>query len=66
MFNERIKSITPGSVYDPKFNLVEKQRYHGTAFGYGNKVNFTIGPTKEFPGPGTYKLPTIIDKFYSK
>jgi len=69
MFNERITEISQGAIYNNKYDLVEPRRYGtGTSFGYGNKVDLTSfgGSGKTNPGPGTYKLPSIFDKFYSK
>jgi len=65
MFNEHISEISPGAVYQTKFDIVENKRFSsGTSFGYGKKS--TLWATKDHPGPGSYKLPSIHDKFYSK
>lgn len=67
MAAEIITEISPGAVYKTKFNLVEGTRFSsGTSFGYGNKSDITHVPSKENPGPGSYKLPTIFSKYQSK
>jgi len=67
MFNERIKTISPGAIYEMNYDLVERRRYgNGVGFGLGGRSDFArLGPNSN-PGPGNYKLPSIFDKFYSK
>lgn len=65
MFNENITEISPGAVYVLKHDMVEDKRFStGTTFGLGKKS--TLWNTKNHPGPGAYKLPSIHDKYYSK
>lgn len=46
--------------YHPLYSLVESNRYEGVGIGYGNKVdNFN---KNAYPGPGTYKIPSIFDR----
>lgn len=66
MFNENSGVVSPGCKYNNNHNLVESNRFDGTSFGYGNKIDVTKTNTRDNPGPGNYKLPSIFDKFYSK
>lgn len=66
MMTQNIHWRSPGAIYNSRFDLVEKRRYHGVGFGFSQKSDFTNNATKNNPGPGQYKLPTIFDKFFSK
>lgn len=46
--------------YRPLYDLVERRRFDGVGFGYGNKMNNFIN--NGYPGPGTYKVPSIFDR----
>lgn len=67
MFNERLKTVSPGAIYELNHNLVERGRYgSGVGFGYGGRSDFSKSGPNVNPGPGNYKLPSIFDKYYSK
>lgn len=52
----------PPNTYDPNFVLTEKAKFDKVTFGFGYRPNVT-GRINENPGPGTYRVPSVFDKF---
>eukprot|EP00343_Euplotes_focardii_P012521 CAMPEP_0205831196 /NCGR_PEP_ID=MMETSP0206-20130828/43374_1 /ASSEMBLY_ACC=CAM_ASM_000279 /TAXON_ID=36767 /ORGANISM="Euplotes focardii, Strain TN1" /LENGTH=247 /DNA_ID=CAMNT_0053135609 /DNA_START=261 /DNA_END=1004 /DNA_ORIENTATION=- len=52
----------PPNNYDPNFILTENADFDKVTFGFGSRPNVT-GRVNENPGPGTYKIPSVFDKF---
>ena len=62
----------PPNTYNPTFTLTEQSKYAAVTFGFGSRCNVTGCipllfnndiEIKETPGPGTYKLDSVFDKF---
>jgi hypothetical protein len=62
----------PPNTYHPNYALTENGKYAAVTFGFGSRCNVTgcnnfylktILEIKETPGPGTYKVPSVFDKF---
>lgn len=51
--------------YSPKRVLTEASRFRKINFGFGNKLDLSKA-ANDFPGPGTYKLPSVFDKCKKK
>ena len=52
----------PPNCYNPGFQLTEEAKFDKIGFGFGGRPNVT-GRINENPGPGTYKIPSVFDKF---
>ena len=52
----------PPNNYDPNHALTENSDFEKITFGFGGRPNVT-GRINENPGPGTYKIPSVFDKF---
>lgn len=63
LFNEHIHdNAPPPGHYTYKYDFVENGRFSKITFGLGHKHDFTK-KTNLNPGPGTYKLPSVFDKY---
>lgn len=61
-FTQLQKSEVPASnTYHPNRVLTEASRFQKTSFGFGEKINIAKA-ANAFPGPGSYKLPSVFDK----
>lgn len=61
-FSQLQKNDIPASnAYEPKKFLTEANRFSRTSFGFGWKLDLAK-PANYYPGPGTYKLPSVFDK----
>ena len=59
---ENRSDAPPSNYYNPVRDLTEPSRFKKISLGYGQRS--TIGKIKDFvPGPGTYKLPSVFDRF---
>ena len=45
---------------NPKFKLVERNRFSAITFGVGDRPKLYID--NKFPGPGTYNIPGCFDR----
>lgn len=52
----------PPNTYHPDFTQAEESRFDKITFGFGSRPNVT-GRINENPGPGTYRIPSVFDKF---
>ena len=52
----------PPNNYNPWFTLSEESKFEKITFGFGGRPNVT-GRINENPGPGTYKISSVFDKF---
>ena len=52
----------PPNTYQPNFWLTEKAKFDKVTFGFGGRPNVT-GRLNENPGPGTYRVPSVFDRF---
>ena len=52
----------PPNNYSPCYTLSEESKFDNITFGFGGRPNVT-GRINENPGPGTYKIPSVFDKF---
>ncbi|CAI2373741.1 unnamed protein product [Moneuplotes crassus] len=52
----------PPNNYSPNFRLTERSGFEDVAFGFGSRPNVT-GRINENPGPGSYRVPSVFDKF---
>jgi hypothetical protein len=52
--------------YLPSTKIQQNLRYTNIGFGKGNRVASDNTSVKQFPGPGTYDLPSIFKKSISK
>jgi hypothetical protein len=52
----------PPNTYDPVYDLSEESKFQKITFGFGSRPNVT-GRMNENPGPGTYRIPSVFDKF---
>ena len=54
--------------YNPSHKYVFQDRYQNIGFGFGNRPD--INPLKNIlinnPGPGTYVMPSVFDKFKNR
>ena len=48
--------------YSPKYNYVERKRFNGITFGYGDRPRMYA--LNNYPGPAAYKIPSIFDRGY--
>ena len=63
LFNDNIReNAPPPGHYTSKYDFVENGRFNKISFGFGHKHDFTKSSNRN-PGPGTYKLPSIFDKY---
>lgn len=64
----------PPNTYHPNHVLTEQGKYGAITFGFGSRCNVTgcnkylsftmyCIEIKETPGPGTYKIPSVFDRF---
>ena len=61
-FAQMQKSDNPAAnYYSPKRILTETSRFRNTTFGFGTKIDLSKA-ANNFPGPGSYKLPSVFDK----
>ena len=61
-FAQMLKSEFPASnYYSPNRVLTEASRFKSPTFGYGTKIDLSKA-ANNFPGPGTYRLPSVFDK----
>ena len=68
-FRQRIKpqdattrNYPPPNCYDPEFSQTEQLRFNAITFGIGGRGNVN-GKLLDNPGPGTYRIPSVFDKF---
>lgn len=52
----------PPNSYTPNYSPAEQSRFSKVTFGFGGRPNVT-GKISENPGPGTYRIPSVFDKF---
>lgn len=65
-FSQMQKTENPAAnYYSPKRVLTEQSRFRKITFGYGNKLDLAKA-SNDYPGPGTYKLPSVFDKCKKK
>ena len=50
--------------YSPKMSLVQGTRFHNITFGIGPRSPNENMSVKNYPGPGTYHVPSIFDRGY--
>ena len=61
-FAQLQKSEFPASnYYSPNRILTEASRFKSPSFGFGTKIDLSKA-ANNFPGPGSYKLPSVFDK----
>ena len=46
--------------YSPKYDIIERNRYKGTSFGFGQRP--ILSTFNKNPGPAAYKIPSIFDR----
>jgi hypothetical protein len=56
------RDFPPSNTYTPNFGLVEDSKFSATTFGFGSRCNVT-GQIKNTPGPGTYRISSVFDRF---
>lgn len=68
-FKSRIKpqdattrNYPPPNCYDPEHSLTEQHRFNAITFGIGGRANVN-GRLLDNPGPGSYRIPSVFDKF---
>jgi hypothetical protein len=52
----------PPNTYNPTYTQAEESKFDKITFGFGSRPNVT-GRINENPGPGTYRIPSVFDKF---
>ncbi len=52
----------PPNTYHPHHRMTEQSKFTAITFGFGNRVNVT-GKVIDTPGPGTYKISSVFDRF---
>lgn len=52
----------PPNNYSPTHCMTEENKFEKITFGFGSRPNVT-GRINENPGPGTYRIPSVFDKF---
>jgi hypothetical protein len=52
----------PPNTYNPTYSQNEESRFDKITFGFGSRPNVT-GRINENPGPGTYKIHSVFEKF---
>lgn len=56
------RDFPPPNTYNPTYTVAEEHKFEKITFGFGSRPNVT-GRMNENPGPGTYRIPSVFDKF---